>query len=69
MFAVQPVRIYPHVPICQVFYHEITGEITEYDGEKYQHSRDIQPSLLFRELNPAADEDDPQMEFEFPSEK
>ena len=23
MFAVQPVRIYPGVPICQIFYHEI----------------------------------------------
>ena len=25
MFAVQPVRIYPGVPICQIFYHEISG--------------------------------------------
>jgi dCTP deaminase len=49
MFAVQPIRIYPGVPICQIFYHEITGEVSEYDS-KYQHNRDIQPSLLFREL-------------------
>ena len=26
MFAVQPVRVYPGVPICQIFYHEIHGE-------------------------------------------
>ena len=26
MFAVQPMRIYPGVPICQIFYHEITGD-------------------------------------------
>ena len=25
MFAVQPVRIYPGMPICQIFYHEICG--------------------------------------------
>ena len=26
MFAVQPVRIYPGVPICQIFYHQIAGD-------------------------------------------
>ncbi len=58
MFAVQPVRIYPGVPICQIFYHEITGEITEYQSNKYQHNRDIQPSLLYKELNPTGAGDD-----------
>lgn len=65
MFAVQPVRIYPRVPICQIFYHQICGEIREYCSDKYQHNRDIQPSLLFRELNPQADEDDNQLRFPF----
>jgi dCTP deaminase len=68
MFAVQPVRIYPGVPICQIFYHEITGEITEY-ASKYQHNRDIQPSLLFKELNPGVEEDDPQLLLEFGMER
>ncbi len=68
MFAVQPVRIYPGVPICQIFYHEITGEITEY-ASKYQHNRDIQPSLLFQELNPGADQDDAQLTLEFGVER
>lgn len=49
MFAVQPVRIYAGVPICQIFYHEIAGKFDEYSS-KYQHNRDIQPSLLFKEL-------------------
>jgi dCTP deaminase len=65
MFAVQPVKIYPGVPICQIFFHQIHGDITEYSSEKYQHNRDIQPSLLYREL--AADADLPQqlqLEFE-----
>ena len=52
MFAVQPVRIYPGVAICQIFYHQIAGDIREYASDKYQHNRDIQPSLLFKELNP-----------------
>ena len=30
MFAVQPVRIYAGVPICQIFYHEIRGPFREY---------------------------------------
>jgi len=65
MFAVQPVRIYPGVSICQIFYHEIAGEIIEYASDKYQHNRDIQPSLLFKELNPDAEREDPQMRLPF----
>jgi dCTP deaminase len=68
MFAVQPVRIYPGVAICQIFYHEISGEFVEYCSEKYQHNRDIQPSMLFRELNPDAVRD-PQLKLHFPLER
>ena len=68
MFAVQPVRIYPGVPICQIFYHEIAGAITEYASDKYQHNRDIQPSLLFKELNPDS-EKDPQLKLNFGMER
>ena len=55
MFAVQPVRIYPGVQICQIFYHTIEGAVTEYRSEKYQNNRDIQPSLLFKELESIED--------------
>ena len=34
MFAVQPVRIYPGVSICQIFYHQIVGAISEYVSDK-----------------------------------
>ena len=54
MFAVQPVKIYPGVSICQIFYHQIEGDIQEYVSNKYQDNRDIQPSLLYKELNPGA---------------
>ena len=68
MFAVQPVRIFSGVPICQIFYHEICGAITEYASDKYQHNRDIQPSLLFKELNPDS-EKDPQLKLNFGMER
>jgi dCTP deaminase len=68
MFAVQPVKIYPGVPICQIFFHQIAGEITEYVSDKYQHNRDIQPSLLFRELAPD-DDAGQQLQLEFAAEQ
>lgn len=68
MFAIQPVRIYPNVPICQIFYHQIVGDIVEYKSNKYQHNHDIQPSMMFRELNPEAELDDPQLKLSFNAE-
>ena len=67
MFAIQPVRIYPGVSICQIFYHQIDGAITEYTNGKYQNNHDIQPSLLYKELNPTAETDDSQLTLGFPS--
>jgi len=67
MFAIQPVRIYAGVPICQIFYHDLRGSFTEYASDKYQHNTDIQPSLLFKELNPNH-AGDPQMKFPFGGE-
>lgn len=64
MFAVQPVRIYAGVAICQIFYHDIRGPFTEYASDKYQHNTDIQPSLLFKELNPGCVRD-PQKQLPF----
>jgi dCTP deaminase len=50
--AVQPVRIYAGVAICQIIYHDIRGPVTAYQSDKYQHNTDIQPSMLFKELDP-----------------
>jgi len=65
MFAVQPVRVYPGVPICQVFYHTLQGVVTEYHSDKYQNNQDIQPSLLFKEFEQRRD---PQMRLAFGQE-
>ena len=66
MIAIQPIRIYPGVQVCQIFYHTVEGEITEYQQGKYQRNSDIQPSLLFRELN---DRDNRQQTLDFDDEQ
>lgn len=68
MFAVQPIRIYAGVAICQIFYHDIRGDFTEYNSNKYQHNTDIQPSLLFKELSPECHRD-PQLKLPFGMEQ
>ena len=66
MFEVQPVRIYAGVEVCQIFYHTIEGDITEYKSEKYQNNQDIQPSMMFKEVDAA---NDPQMRLAFGAKK
>lgn len=51
LVAVHPIRIYPGLPICQILYMTVQGNISEYRSSgKYQNNQDIQPSLLFKEL-------------------
>ena len=69
MFAVQPVRIFPGVSICQIFFHEVCGQLHEYCSEKYQNAKDIQPSLLYTELNPNGQIEDAQLKFDFGRKK
>lgn len=50
MHCIHPIRIYPGVPICQIFYHEILGEYVPYSSGKYQNNTGIQPSLLYKDF-------------------
>lgn len=50
MHCIHPIRIYPGVEICQIFYHNIEGDYIEYKSGKYQHNQGIQPSLLYRDF-------------------
>jgi dCTP deaminase len=50
IFCVQPIRIYPGVEICQIFYHIIEGEYTQYVSNKYQNNSGIQPSMLYKDF-------------------
>lgn len=50
MYCVQPIRIYPNVEICQIFYHTIEGAYERYQSNKYQNNTGIQPSLLYKDF-------------------
>ncbi|QTN38322.1 dCTP deaminase [Cryomorphaceae bacterium] len=50
MFCVQPIRIYPGVEICQIFYHSIDGDFEKYSSNKYQHNKEVQPSMLYKDF-------------------
>lgn len=50
IFCVQPVKIYPFVEICQLYFHTIEGEFKEYSSKKYQNNKGIQPSLLYKDF-------------------
>ncbi len=50
MFCVQPVKVYPGVEICQIFFHTIEGEFSEYKSNKYQNNQGIQPSMLYKDF-------------------
>ena len=50
IFCVQPIRIYPNVEICQIYYHTIQGDYTKYDSGKYQNNTGVQPSMLYKDF-------------------
>ena len=50
MFCIQPIKIYPGVEVCQIYYHAIEGDYEKYSSGKYQNNTGIQPSLLFRDF-------------------
>lgn len=50
IFCVHPIRVYPDVEICQIYYHTILGDYEPYASGKYQNNTDIQPSLLYKDF-------------------
>lgn len=52
MHCIQPVKIYPNVEICQIYYHTVLGntDITYSNGGKYQYNNGIQPSMLYKDF-------------------
>ena len=48
--CIQPIRIYPDVEICQIYYHSIDGDYDTYSSGKYQNNNGIQPSLLYKDF-------------------
>ncbi|HCC00120.1 MAG TPA: dCTP deaminase [Ruminococcaceae bacterium] len=48
--CIQPIRIYPNVEICQIYFHTIKGDFQPYKSGKYQNNRGVQPSLLYKDF-------------------
>lgn len=48
--CVQPVRVYPFVEFCQIYFFEIKGAFKKYESGKYHNNEGIQPSLLYKEF-------------------
>ncbi|MDD2400954.1 MAG: dCTP deaminase [Clostridia bacterium] len=46
----KPVRIYPDIQICQIFYHHIEGDFVRYHSTKYQNNQGIVPSQLYKDF-------------------
>jgi dCTP deaminase len=47
LHCIQPIRIYPFVEICQIYYHSIEGEYIPYQSGKYQNNTGVQPSMMY----------------------
>lgn len=50
MFCVQPIKIYPNVEICQIYYHDLKGDYKPYRSGKYQNNTGVQPSLMYKDF-------------------
>lgn len=48
--AVQPVKVYPGIEVCQIYYHTIEGDFESYSSGKYQNNQGIQPSLAWKDF-------------------
>lgn len=47
LHCIEPIRVYPFVEICQIYYHTICGEYAPYSSGKYQNNRGVQPSMMY----------------------
>ena len=53
IFSIHPIKIYPGVEICQIYYHTIEGEHVPYKNGKYQNNQGIQASMLYKDFLPS----------------
>ncbi|MDR0604756.1 MAG: dCTP deaminase [Bacteroidales bacterium] len=50
MSCIQPIKIYPCIEICQIFYHTIQGDSSISYNSKYQNNEGIQASKIYEEF-------------------
>ena len=51
IFCVEPVKIYPNVQICKIYFHTLEGDYDNYTSSKYQNNKSIQPSMLYKDFS------------------
>ena len=51
IYCIHPIRIYPGIEICQIYYHTISEPYERYTSGKYQNNQGIQTSKIYEELN------------------
>lgn len=49
--CVLPIKVYPGVEICQIYYHSIQGDYEPYKNGKYQNNTGIQASMLYKDFD------------------
>ncbi len=64
LFVVQPIKIYAGMKACQLYFHELVGEVGPHGAQKYQHSEDIQPSQMYREFGDSSNQQQLELSFE-----
>lgn len=47
--VIRPLRIYPLLPIAQIYYNTVVGYVAEYRG-KYQGNQGVQPSKMWQDF-------------------
>ncbi|MGI6413570.1 MAG: dCTP deaminase [Syntrophomonadaceae bacterium] len=50
IYCIHPIRIYPGIEICQIYYHTISEPYERYSSGKYQNNQGIQTSKIYEEL-------------------
>ena len=50
MYCVHPIRIYPEVEICQIYYHLLEGDYDIYESNKYQNNKGVQSSQMYKDF-------------------
>ena len=50
ILVTHPLKIYPFVEICQIFYHSVKGDISKEYQTKYQKNKGIQASMMFKDF-------------------
>lgn len=48
--CLHPIKIYPYIEMCQIYYYPIQGDYDLYTSKKYQNNNGIQPSKLYMDF-------------------